>query len=248
MLELLGKRGFSARWRDWLSVIFKTSHSTILLNGSEGRQINHARGMRQGDPLSPYLFILAIDTLHTILEEATTRGTLSPLRGRQAKLRLSLYADDAVIFLNPVKEEVTALFRILDQFGAATSLKLNIAKCTVSAIRCSDIGLDHVLEGFGGARANFPITYLGLPLSLGRVKLAHLQKFVDNARNRLAVWQGRLLNPAGRRELVRSVLSAMPIYLLTSIQAPKQFVADIDRIRRRFLWAGDSEITGVVKS
>jgi hypothetical protein len=55
------------------------------------------------------LFILAIDALHRILEQATVDGTLSPLRGREARLRLSLYADDVVIFLNPVQEEVTAL-------------------------------------------------------------------------------------------------------------------------------------------
>lgn len=120
VLELLEHRGFSTRWRDWLTLLFKTSHSAVLLNGVPGRRINHSRGLRQGDPLSPYLFILAIDTLQRLLELATEDGTLSPLRGRHAKLRLSLYADDAVIFLNPVQREVRALFRILDNFGQAT--------------------------------------------------------------------------------------------------------------------------------
>jgi len=67
---------------------------------------------------------------------------------------------------------------------------------------------------------------------------------LDKTRNRLAGWQGKLLNPAGRRELVRSVLSAIPIYLLTSLKAPKQLLADLDKARRRFLWAGDREISG----
>lgn len=53
--------------------------------------------------MSPYLFILAIDTLERVLDQATEDGVLSPLRGRHAKLRLSLYANDAVIFLNPVQ-------------------------------------------------------------------------------------------------------------------------------------------------
>lgn len=84
MLELLERQGFSDRWREWLAIIFKSSHSTVLLNGTEGSRINHVSGLRQGDPLSPYLFILAIDTLHSILELATTNGILSPLRGRHA--------------------------------------------------------------------------------------------------------------------------------------------------------------------
>jgi hypothetical protein len=167
-----------------------------------------------------------------------------PLRGRNARLRLSLYADDAVIFINPIREEVTALFEILEQFGATTGLKLNIGKCTVAPIKCAEINLDHVLEGYRGNKTNFPITYLGLPLSLGRLKVVHLQKIVDKSRSRLAAWQGRLMNPAGRRELVRSVLSSMPVYLMTTLKAPKQLIADIDQMRRRFLWAGDNEISG----
>jgi hypothetical protein len=215
----------------------------VLLNDTEGKQIRHARGLRQGDPLSPYLFILAIDALHRVLEQATADGILSPLRGREAKLRLSLYADDAMVFLNPVKEEV-AFFDILDRFGSSTGLRLNLEKCIVAPIRCAELNLDNILEGFVGKRMNFPLTYLGLPLTLGRTKMAHVQGIIDGSRCRLAGWQGRLLNPAGRRELVRSVLTTILIYLMTSIRVPKQLIEDIDKLRRRFLWAGDSEISG----
>lgn len=95
-----------------------------------------------------------------------------------------------------------------------------------------------------GKKVNFPLTYLGLPLTLGRLKVAHVQGTVDKSRTKHAGWQGRLLNLAGRRELVRSVLSAMPIYLLTSVRVPKQQNEDIDKMRRHFLWVGDSELTG----
>ena len=162
-----------------------------------------------------------------MLELATQEGVLSPLRGRFAKIRLSLYVDDAIIFLNPDREEVSALLNILTHFWAATGLRLNWTKCSMAPIRCSGINLDHILEPFAGRKVNFPITYLGLPLTLGRLKVVHLQGIVDKARNKLAGWQGRLLNPAGRRELVRSVLSAIPIYMLTSIKAPKQLLGEL---------------------
>lgn len=216
----------------------------MLLNGSPGEQISHARGLRQGDPLSPYLFILAIDVLQKVLELATQEGILTPLRGRFAKMRLSLYADDAVIFLNPEQQEVSSLLTILTNFGEATGLRLNWSKCSVAPIRCSGINIEQVLEPFAGQRVNFPIIYLGLPLTLGRLKVVHLQSILDKTRKRLAGWQGRLLNSAGRRELVRSVLSAIPVYTLTSIKVPKQLLVELDKARRRFLWAGDSELTG----
>ena len=178
------------------------------------------------------------------MDIATEDGILSPLRGRYAKLRLSLYADDAVIFLNPVNEEVAALFKILEQFGNASSLKLNVSKCLVAPIRCLGLDLDQILAPFTGQRVSFPIKYLGLPLTLGRLKLVHVQNIIDKARTKLAGWQGWLLNIAGRRELVRLVLSAIPTYLLSALKVPKQLLKDIDKARRRFLWVGDSEVTG----
>jgi len=187
---------------------------------------------------------LAIDTLQKVLDIATEDGFLSPLRGRHAKLRLSLYADDVVIFINPIQEEVRALLRILDQFGSTIGLHLNLAKCVVAPIRCSGLNLDEILDNFVGQRATFPMTYLGRPLTLGCLKVVHVQRIIDKARSKLAGWQGKLLNPAGRRELVRSVLSAVPIYLLTSLKPPKQLFKDIDKARWCFLWAGDNEFHG----
>ena len=96
IFELLEARGFPQRWRDWLALIFTSSTSSMLLNRVRGQSITHKPGLRQGDPVSPYLFILAIDTLQKIFELATNDGRLTALRGRHAKLRLSLYADDAV--------------------------------------------------------------------------------------------------------------------------------------------------------
>jgi hypothetical protein len=64
-------------------------------------------------PLSPFLFILVIDSLQYILQRATKEGFLSHLRDRTARLQLSLYADDAAVFVNPVKEEVDTLMKIM---------------------------------------------------------------------------------------------------------------------------------------
>jgi hypothetical protein len=74
--------------------------------------------------------------------------------------------------------------------------------------------------------------------------MVHLQYIQDRAKGKVAGWQGKLLNVAGRRELIRSVLSSLPVYLLTVIKAPKNFLKELDKLRRRFLWAGDTQLTG----
>ena len=172
---MLQQRSFPSRWRNWLALFFSTSSSSVLLNGIPGPTFLHQRGLRQGDPLSPYLFILAIDTLQNLFQLATEDGSLSTLRGRHAKLRLSLYADDAVVFINPVKEELEMVIQIMRSFGDATGLRINLEKSSVAAIRCHDIDLENVLTAFPGQRVDFPLTYLGIPIVMGRLRLAHIQ-------------------------------------------------------------------------
>lgn len=84
-------------------------------------------------------------------------------------MRISLYADDAMIFANPVKEEIDTLMSILHDFGEASGLKVNLTKSTTTAIRCDDVNPQHVLQGFGGQIANFPLKYLGLPVTISRL-------------------------------------------------------------------------------
>ena len=74
--------------------------------------------------------------------------------------------------------------------------------------------------------------------------MVHLQPLLDKARAKLAGWQGQLLNIAGRKELVKTVLSSLPTYLLTILKPPKQFIKDLDKMRRRFLWVGSQELHG----
>jgi hypothetical protein len=66
--------------------------------------------------------------------------------------------------------------------------------------------------------------------------MVHLQYIQDRAKSKIAGWQGKMITVAGRKELVRSVISALPVYLITVIKPPKQFFKELDKLRRRFLW------------
>ncbi|WVZ65364.1 LOW QUALITY PROTEIN: hypothetical protein U9M48_014741 [Paspalum notatum var. saurae] len=237
LLELLQIRGFPTRWRNWLALILSSSSSSVLLNGVAGDAIVHKRGLRQGDPLSPYLFILAIDSLQRLFELATEEGFLSPLRGRYAKLRLSLYADDAVIFINPLKQDVDMTIRLMQRFGDATGLRINLSKSSVATIRCQDVDGQHSII-FLRQRVEFPIT-CGMPLSVGRLRLVHLEPIKDKA-GKLSGWQCKLLS----RVASACAFKLLAVYLLTVMKPPKAFIKDFDKIRRRFLWAGNQQLHG----
>ena len=119
--------------------------------------------------MSPLLFVLAIDPLSEILENATREGLLHKLRGRTTILRTSLYTDDAAVFVAPIKEDVQNFASILQAFGEVTGFCTNFDKSSVVPIRCAAINLDDILEGIPAKRATFPMRYFGLPLSVWRL-------------------------------------------------------------------------------
>jgi len=123
LLEVMEALGFSQKWRDWIASLLGTASSKIVVNGQPTQGIRHARGLRQGDPLYPLLFILAIDPLQRIIETAAQREILKLIVPKAANLRCSLYADDAAIFADPLALELDRLHRILNFFGECSGLK-----------------------------------------------------------------------------------------------------------------------------
>lgn len=116
-MKVMKAFGFGQRWCDLISLITASSMSRVLLNGIPGKPFRHKRGLRQGDPLSPMLFILAMELLQRLLEMATQRGILTSPTPRAARLGVSFYADGDVVFVNPIRSEVKVIKEILHYFG-----------------------------------------------------------------------------------------------------------------------------------
>ncbi|WVZ56447.1 hypothetical protein U9M48_006975, partial [Paspalum notatum var. saurae] len=218
LLEVLQNMGFGYRWRAWVSILLKSATSAVLINGIRGSRFQHGRSLRQGDPLSPLLFILAIDPLQRLFTLASEEGFLSPVHHRTARLRVSLYADAAAIFINPVREEVTAVHSILAAFSEASAFP-----CPVKT---------------------FPCKYLGLPLSCRALRRVDFQPVLDKLAAKLSAWKGGLLDKAGRLTLVDSVLSSIPVHFLTIFPLKKWVIKKIDKIWRSFLWRGSENASG----
>lgn len=244
LIDVMKAYGFGQRWRDIICQLLASSSSRILLNGCPGPAFTHLKGLRQGDPLSPMLFILAMDPLLRMLDAATARGLLEPIPQNAVRMRASLYADDAAIFVSPNHSQIMATLSILEAFGNISGLKINPAKCVAYPIRCHQVELQSMLPDFEGPVGSFPCKYLGLPLSFRRLRRIDLQPFLDKGAGRMSIWKGKLLNRTGRLDLINSVLSATITFFLTSFAPSGWFTRKFDKLRRNFLWNADEEAHG----
>jgi hypothetical protein len=119
LLQVLRKLGFGQIWCDIISGLLTTSSTKILINGLPDEGIRHLRGLRQGGPLPPMLFILVMDALNSKIQRASLEGLSRPLSSRSLQHRISLYADDVIMFLRHVAFDINLVLDIIRLFGRA---------------------------------------------------------------------------------------------------------------------------------
>jgi hypothetical protein len=145
-----------------------------------------------------------------------------------------------VTFLKPEHLDLISCAAVLDDFGEASGLRTNKAKCPVHPIRCSPPLYPSVRSGV----VEWPCTYLGLPLGLRKPTAAQLQPMVEYAAKRLPLWGSRLLSRGGRMILVHTTLSAIPIHAMMSLDIPLKTLQALWKICRGFMWKGRTDISG----
>jgi mannosylglycoprotein endo-beta-mannosidase len=244
LLEVMRNLGFGQIWCDIISGLLAASSTQVMLNGSPGEKINYKRGLRQGDPLSPMLFILVMDVLGFMIKKAVEEDLLQPLARRALQHRISIYADDVVIFLRPSADDIDIILDMLHLFGRASGLKTNVDKSSVLPIQCLEEDRRILQAHLPCQLLEFPCKYLGVPLSLKKLTRAQIQPIIDKVADQLPGWKADLLTRAGRKVLVQFVLTSMLIYLSMAMDLPPWAIKVIDKIRRGFLWKGRRDVKG----
>ncbi|KAM0888030.1 hypothetical protein ACQ4PT_028623 [Festuca glaucescens] len=185
-----------------------------------------------------------MDVLDAMFRAAERANVLVDLGAFGLKHRVSLYADDIVVFARPDQGELRAVKEILRCFGDASGLEVNYLKSLAAPIRCGEDTRVAVAPTLACPFSSLPMPYLGLPLSLRKPTKADLQPVLDKLANKLAFWKARLMSREGRVAYVRAVMAASVVYQLMALDVDPWFLHAVDKLRRGFLWAGKNEANG----
>jgi hypothetical protein len=151
--------------------------------------------------------------------------------------RAYFYADDVVLFVKPDQLDLVLTKAILDIFAAASGLSINKNKCLLNPIQCS-LEETVTLRFFPGRLQAFPYTYVGVPLSVTKLKRNDLQPLIDRVSSNLPTWKAGMMTAAGRAVLVKTKMSAVPVHTAIATAISSWAIQQIDKRRRAFLWKG----------
>ncbi len=216
--RLMAKLGFEGHWVALVMACIKTVSYSIILNGEPHGLINPSRGIRQGDPISPYLFLLCAEGLSSLIQQAALNKTIhgvSVCRGGP-KISHLLFADDSLIFCEASLLECEKLGLLLELYEAASGQKINRQKTAIFFSKNTEDSVRADILLFWGASntAHFE-KYLGLPAVVGRNKTQAFKGIRDRVVKRLEGWKERLLSKAGKEVLIKAVIQALPTYSMS---------------------------------
>ena len=192
-MQILERSGFSAKWRQWIFFCLSIVRFSIFINGSPCEFFGSSRGLRQGDPLSPLLFVLVMEALGRMLDKAVHEGhmlgfSVGNLGGRSLAVSHLLFADDTLIFCEANLEQILILRMILIWFEAVSGLKINLSKSELVLVGVVH-NIDLLLNVLGCKQGTLPMRYLGLPLGAKFKDKTIWNPILEKMERRLAGWK-----------------------------------------------------------
>ncbi|RVW55650.1 LINE-1 retrotransposable element ORF2 protein [Vitis vinifera] len=242
LMKVMRKMGFGSRWLGWMWSCISTAKFSVLVNGVSAGFFPSSKGLRQGDPLSPYLFVMGMEVLSNLIRRVVEGGFLSGCRirggGRQpVHVSHLLFADDTIVFCEARKEYLTYLSWILFWFEAVSGLRINLEKSELIPVGEVE-EMEEMAAELGCKVGSMPSVYLGLPLGARNKSAAVWDGVEEKMRRRLAHWKRQYISKGGRLILIKSTMASIPLYQMSLFRMPKLVARRLEKLQRDFLWGG----------
>ncbi|KAL0431296.1 UNVERIFIED_CONTAM: hypothetical protein Sradi_0755600 [Sesamum radiatum] len=237
LYAVLEKMGFQQRFILLIKHAIEDCWFTTLVNGEPSGFFKSSHGLRQGDPISPALFILAAEALSRGLDHLfLTNPNMIYQTGCRVKVSHLSYADDILIFTRCEEQALTKLMQFLEEYKELSGQRINYSKSSFIPGKKTNLVAHRIKSMTGFTLKNLLISYLGAPIFKGNKKKILFEPLLDRIRNRVIGWEHCLLSQGASLQLIKSVLATMPVYLLQVLNPPVGVIQRLEQLFAKFFW------------
>ena len=216
-----------------------TTSTSLLFNGGKLDQFLPSRGIRQGDPLFPFLFLLCMEYLGGLIEQKCDDGEWTKVKASCGGPGFShvFFADDLLLFAKANNKNCEAISNVLEEFCAMSVQKVSKAKSRVFfSPNVSSRNMQSICTKLGFFSTNSLGKYLGFPIMHKNRSHSEFNFLMEKVQERLAGWKTRLFSPASRLVLIKAAMTPMPEYIMQCAIISAKVCNVVDKLCRDFLW------------
>jgi hypothetical protein len=241
--KVMQRMGFSYRWVDWImscitSVSYKVKFNENLLDS-----FSPSWGLRQGDPLSPFLFLFVVDGLSTLLQHEVNNHNIDAVKICRNAPGVShlLFADDSLLFFEAQDVQEARIKHVLDVYASSTGQLINPAKCSIMfGTACPPDRKLQVRNILQVIQETFETKYLGLPTPEGKMSRGKFQSLQAKLAKCLIEWDDTHKSQAAKEVLIKAVAQAIPLYVMSVFKLPFGMCDELTRMIRRYWWGAEN--------
>jgi hypothetical protein len=232
-------KGFSDKWCRWIEGMVTGGSVGIKVNDDVGHYFQTKRGLRQGDPMSPILFNIVTDVLAILIKRAKEDGQINRIIPHLVDDGLSIlqYVDDTIIFLDHDFEQAKNMKLLLTVFEELSGLKINFHKSEIFCYGGAKEFEDDYMELFGCNAGEYPFRYLGIPMHHRQLLNSEWRQIEERFEKRLSCWKAKHLSYGVRFTLINSMLSSLPMFMMSILEIPNGVLEKLDLYRSKFFLA-----------
>nr|GEY57212.1 RNA-directed DNA polymerase, eukaryota [Tanacetum cinerariifolium] len=233
--DVLSSFGFGVKWRSWIKGSLTSDMASVLVNGSPNLEFQFHCGLKQGDPLAAYLFILVMESLHLSVSRAVEAGIFFGIKiDPTISISHLFYADDAIFIGQWSDSNLSSIIHMLQCFSLASGLKINLQKSNLLGVGVKDSLVNEATGSIGCSVMKAPFKYLGVMVGSSMSKISAWDEMVGKIKSRLSKWKVNTLSIGGRLMLLKAVLGSTPIYPMSLYKVPKSVLHEMESSRRNF--------------